>query len=202
MTTSVPTQPTDQPAGEVLYCANHPDVETYLRCNKCNKPICLKCAVLTEVGYRCKECIREQQNVFYNAVTGDNAKAFAVAAGITLVAWPIAVLLFGLVGSIFWLISWIIAAVVGSGAGRVPGADHPKVGRQATWPLHPPFHTWRHYRRPVVEHVPDQHVPGRAGDYAASSAIRRAGYRFSLPVAAVRRIRTSRDMCVSRGLVA
>jgi hypothetical protein len=117
MTTSVPTQSTDQPAGEVLHCANHPDVETYLRCNKCNKPICLKCAVLTEVGYRCKECIREQQNVFYNAVTGDNAKAFAVAAGITLIAWPIAVILFRLVGSIFWLISWIIAALVGSGAG-------------------------------------------------------------------------------------
>jgi hypothetical protein len=117
MTTSVPTQPTEQPAGEVLYCANHPEVETYLRCNKCNKPICLKCAELTEVGYRCKECIREQQNVFYTAVTGDNGKAFAVAAVITLVAWPIAVLLFGLVSSIFWLISWIIAALVGSAAG-------------------------------------------------------------------------------------
>ncbi len=119
MTTSVPTQPADQPAGEVLHCANHPDVETYLRCNKCNKPICLKCAVLTEVGYRCKECIREQQNVFYNAMTGDNAIAFAVAAGITLVAWPIAALLFGMLGSVFWLISWIVAAFIGSGAGAV-----------------------------------------------------------------------------------
>jgi hypothetical protein len=117
MTTSVPPQPTDQPAGEVLYCANHPDVETYLRCNKCNKPICLKCAELTEVGYRCKECIREQQNVFYNAVTGDNGRVFAVAAGITLVAWPIVVVLLGLVSSVFWLIGWIIAAVMGSGAG-------------------------------------------------------------------------------------
>lgn len=117
MTTSVPTQPTEQPAGEVLYCANHPEVETYLRCNKCNKPICLKCAELTEVGYRCKECIREQQNVFYNAMESDNLIAFAVAAGITLVAWPVVVLLLGLVSRLFWLIGWIIAAFVGSGAG-------------------------------------------------------------------------------------
>jgi hypothetical protein len=125
MTTTVPTQPTGQPseqpeqepAGEVLHCANHPDVETYLRCNKCNKPICLKCAELTEVGYRCKECIREQQNVFYNAMESDNLIAFAVAAGITLVAWPIVVLLLGLVGSLFWILSWILAAVLGSGAG-------------------------------------------------------------------------------------
>jgi hypothetical protein len=117
MTTPAPDQPTEQPAGEVLYCANHPDVETYLRCNKCNKPICLKCAELTEVGYRCKECIREQQNVFYTAMTSDNLIAFAVAAGITFVAWPIVVLLLGLVGSVFWILSWILAAFIGGGAG-------------------------------------------------------------------------------------
>jgi hypothetical protein len=97
----------------VLYCANHPETETYLRCNKCGKPICLKCAVLTEVGYRCKECIREQQNVFYNAMTSDNWIAFAVAAGITLVAWPLVSFLLRATG----FFGWIIAALVGSGAG-------------------------------------------------------------------------------------
>jgi len=50
---------------EPLHCVNHPDVETYLRCNKCGKPICAKCAVRTPVGYRCKECINLQQQVFY-----------------------------------------------------------------------------------------------------------------------------------------
>lgn len=96
-----------------MYCINHPDVETYLRCNKCGKPICLKCAVLTEVGYRCKECIREQQNVFYNAMTSDNWIAFLVAAGITLIAWPIVAFLFSITG----IFGWIIAALIGSGAG-------------------------------------------------------------------------------------
>ena len=116
MTTSVPSQsgePVEQPAGEVLHCANHPDVETYLRCNKCNKPICLKCAELTEVGYRCKECIREQQNVFYNAMESDNWIAFAVAALITAIAWPIVVVLLRMFG----FFGWIIAALAGSGAG-------------------------------------------------------------------------------------
>ncbi|BAL99515.1 MULTISPECIES: B-box zinc finger protein [Caldilinea] len=96
-----------------LYCANHPDTETYLRCNKCGKPICLKCAVLTEVGYRCKECIRQQQNVFYNAATTDNLIAFAVAAGITLIAWPLVAWLFRLTG----FFGWILAVLIGSGAG-------------------------------------------------------------------------------------
>lgn len=111
MTESMPDNAADVPA--VMYCANHPDTETLLRCNKCGKPICLKCAVLTEVGYRCKECIREQQNVFYNAMTSDNWIAFAVAAGITLVAWPIVAFLFSITG----IFGWIIAALVGSGAG-------------------------------------------------------------------------------------
>jgi len=50
---------------ESLHCVNHPDVETYLRCNKCGQPICAKCAVQTPVGYRCRSCINAQQQVFY-----------------------------------------------------------------------------------------------------------------------------------------
>ncbi len=46
------------------YCANHPGVETSLRCNKCGKPICAKCAVRTPTGYRCKECVRGQLKDF------------------------------------------------------------------------------------------------------------------------------------------
>lgn len=48
-----------------LYCVNHPDVETYLRCNRCGRPICAKCAVRTPVGYRCKSCINTHQQTFY-----------------------------------------------------------------------------------------------------------------------------------------
>lgn len=54
-----------------LYCANHPNVETYLRCNLCEKPICPKCAVSTPTGYRCKECVRGQQKTFNTAVWYD-----------------------------------------------------------------------------------------------------------------------------------
>jgi hypothetical protein len=50
---------------EPMYCVNHPNVETHLRCNKCGRPICPKCAVLTPVGYRCRDCISTQQRVFY-----------------------------------------------------------------------------------------------------------------------------------------
>jgi hypothetical protein len=70
---------TDTPP--TLYCANHPKTETTLRCSRCNKPICVKCAVLTPTGYKCKECVRGQQKVFETAEWFDYPIAF-IAAGV------------------------------------------------------------------------------------------------------------------------
>jgi hypothetical protein len=61
-----------------LYCANHPQIETTLRCNRCEKPICPKCAVLTPTGYRCKECVRGQQKTFDTAQWYDYPLAVAI----------------------------------------------------------------------------------------------------------------------------
>ena len=63
-----------------LYCANHPQTETMLRCNRCEKPICIKCAVLTDTGYRCKECVRGQQKVFDTAEWYDYIITFAIVS--------------------------------------------------------------------------------------------------------------------------
>lgn len=58
------TDPSSVETTPKLYCYNHPQRETMLRCNRCERPICNECAVLTPTGYRCKECIREQQKTF------------------------------------------------------------------------------------------------------------------------------------------
>ncbi len=63
----------------VTYCENHPRVESTLRCNRCDKPICAKCAVLTETGYRCKECVRSQQKTFDTATWIDYLLAITIA---------------------------------------------------------------------------------------------------------------------------
>lgn len=64
----------------VTYCANHPEVETSLRCNRCEKPICSKCAVRTPTGYRCRECVQGQQKTFDTAEWYDYPLAFLLAA--------------------------------------------------------------------------------------------------------------------------
>ena len=66
-----------------LYCANHPTIETSLRCNNCEKPICPKCAVLTPTGYRCRECVRSQQKVFNTSTWYDYPLAFLIAAALS-----------------------------------------------------------------------------------------------------------------------
>ena len=67
-------------APDTLYCANHPRTPTSLRCNKCGKLICPRCAVRTPVGYRCRECVSQQQQVFETALWYDYAIAAAIAA--------------------------------------------------------------------------------------------------------------------------
>lgn len=66
----------DEP--EILYCANHPQTPTTLHCNRCEKPICPKCAVQTPTGYRCRECVRGQQKVFDTAAGSDYIILFVV----------------------------------------------------------------------------------------------------------------------------
>jgi hypothetical protein len=56
---------------ETHYCHYHPNTPTSLRCNKCGKYICIKDARRTPVGYRCKDCVREQQDVFFTATPLD-----------------------------------------------------------------------------------------------------------------------------------
>lgn len=93
---------------KALHCVNHPGIETYLRCNKCNQPICPKCAVQTAVGYRCKSCINAQQKVFY----ADFRPIYYVV--VALVVLPLSVVAGILVPMIEWF-TIFVAPMVGVG---------------------------------------------------------------------------------------
>ena len=81
-------------SSQPMYCYAHPNRETLLRCNQCNRPMCTACAVHTPTGYRCKECVKGQQRIFDTAQWWD---------------YPIAVVIGGILG---WLGS-LVSSYVG-----------------------------------------------------------------------------------------
>lgn len=91
---------------ETLYCYVHPNRETALRCNNCNRPICAACAVRTPTGYRCRECVRGQQKTFETTEWYDFITGFLVAALLS----GIASFLVTLIGGIGFLGWFLIAA--------------------------------------------------------------------------------------------
>jgi hypothetical protein len=95
-----------------MYCANHPTVETSLRCNKCGKPICAKCAIRMPTGYRCKECVRGQLRIFDTAVWYDYLLGFLIASILGFLASLLASLV-SRVGFIGWFLIIIGAPTAG-----------------------------------------------------------------------------------------
>lgn len=111
---------------EPLYCINHPQTETYLRCNKCGAPICIKCAVRTPVGYRCQNCVRSQQQVFY---ADFRPVHYLIAAAVAL---PLGLIAGWLIPSLSWY-TIILGPLVGGG---IANLAHLAIGRrrgQYTW---------------------------------------------------------------------
>ncbi len=105
-----PPPPDEVPLDDgVLYCENHPQVETVLRCNRCGKPICTRCAVQTPVGYRCRECVGQQQSAFFTGGAVD----YVIGGAIALVLGGIASYLMTLLGA--WFFALILGPAIGIG---------------------------------------------------------------------------------------
>lgn len=98
---------------EVTYCAVHPDRETALRCNRCDRLMCTECAVRTPVGYRCKQCVRQHDDKFFNASTVDYGITFVVAAIIAALGFVGVSMIGG-----FLLFVFIVAAAIGGAIGE------------------------------------------------------------------------------------
>src|SRR5688572_14874911 len=44
-------------------CANHPNEMTFVRCGRCEKPICTRCMVDSPVGKKCRACAKNQTHL-------------------------------------------------------------------------------------------------------------------------------------------
>jgi hypothetical protein len=93
---------------DIHYCEKHPDRDTELRCNRCERYMCIECAVRTPVGYTCNECVRGHEDRFYAGTQVD----YIVVAVVSLICGTIGGYGVGLFGG-FWYITAIAASAVG-----------------------------------------------------------------------------------------
>jgi hypothetical protein len=94
------------------FCYRHPQTETGLRCNRCNKFICPKCAKRTPVGFRCPDCIREQEDRYYSGGNSDYVIAAVIAFPLSLIAAGLFTSILSGLGFFTLIIGFIVAPAV------------------------------------------------------------------------------------------
>lgn len=74
-------------------CYRHKDRETYVRCTRCDRPICPDCMTVASVGFQCPECVREgnksvrQARTVFGGRVGGDANVTKVLVAINVIAF-------------------------------------------------------------------------------------------------------------------
>jgi hypothetical protein len=117
-----PTPPARFGGASIVQCARDPEVQTALRCSRCDTPICPRCLVQTPVGARCRDCAQLAKSPVYTVKGKYLARAIvaAVIGGVAMgLIWGFAsTKVPGIAyGGIF--ISLILGAALGFGFTRI-----------------------------------------------------------------------------------
>jgi membrane associated rhomboid family serine protease len=86
-----------QPQQPVAYgCYRHPDRATYIRCQRCGRPICGDCMISAAVGFQCPECVatfakqtRQHEGPFGGTRSTNPRLTTIVLIGINVAVWAL-----------------------------------------------------------------------------------------------------------------
>lgn len=103
-----------------MRCARHPSAETYVRCSKCDTPICGDCMVTGPVGIRCRECGRAHESPLFKPKPAGLLRAggLGIATGLAL-GWLMKIILFAGPAAIGYLIGEVVLRAGGRKRGRL-----------------------------------------------------------------------------------
>ncbi len=124
------------PSTGVPTCYRHPDRETYVRCQRCEKPICPDCMRDAAVGFQCPDCVKEGakgtrqgQAAYGGRRSGDPRQTSIVLIALNALVW-VAILATGWTKST--LVDRLALLPTGTcGSADNPGKFYPRVETEA-----------------------------------------------------------------------
>jgi len=85
----------DGSGGDVPVCPRHPGRESYVRCQRCERPVCPDCQRPAAVGVQCVDCVREQAKTVRTARTVFGGRVAAARPLVTQSIIALCVVVFG-----------------------------------------------------------------------------------------------------------
>lgn len=108
-----------EPSIAPVFCINHPDRETGLRCHRCERPICYQCAIKTPVGQICPDCYKSARAKYYNGNSTDIPIGAVIALVLGVVFGALAYLFLGRLGFFSFLIAFVAGPAAGGAVAEV-----------------------------------------------------------------------------------
>jgi membrane associated rhomboid family serine protease len=105
-------------------CYRHPDRETHIRCQRCDRPICPDCMRQAAVGFQCPDCVKEGMRTTRQARTAYGGRRTATSGVVTKALIGANLLVFLLViatGGADGVVRWLFALIPVGGTALVNG---------------------------------------------------------------------------------
>lgn len=103
-----------------LFCYRHPDRETYVRCGRCDRPICPRCAMQGPVGFRCKTCGKPA----YDPLTSFRPRQLVLGLATATLAGALGTYIGLQIGFFIIFIGFFVGGFVADAVMRVVGFKH------------------------------------------------------------------------------
>ena len=111
-------------------CYRHPDRETYIRCQRCDRPICPDCMRSAAVGFQCPSCVaegakstRQGRTAYGGQRSGNPALTSIVLVAINAAIWLLITLTGGFVSRLTDALALLGAGRCEAGSGYYPGIN-------------------------------------------------------------------------------